>query len=97
MAEKPVARMYGVVSGPSSKSGGGNGGDSSLEARVASLEDKFERIDAKLDVISRDVSGLIREVSYLKGRVDAMPSTLQMLAFVLAVLGIAGLAKYFAI
>ncbi|MGV8937008.1 MAG: hypothetical protein ACOH2J_07770 [Allorhizobium sp.] len=97
MAEKPVPRAYNIASDQNPKSGGGNGGGGSLEARVTALEDKFERIDAKLDAIGRDVADLIREMSYLKGRVDSMPSTLQMLGFVLAVLGIAGLAKYFAL
>lgn len=64
------------------------GGDG-LESRVKALEEKFDRIDGKLDT-------LVKDVSYLKGKVDSMPTTLQLGGFILAVLAIAGLAKYFA-
>ena len=70
-----------------------------LEARVASLEGKFEKIDGKLDSVKElggKLDSLVKDVSYLKGKVDAMPTTLQLIGFVIAVLAIAGLAKYLA-
>lgn len=67
----------------------GDGTFDAMEARVKTLEDRFEKMDSKLDAIGKDLS-------YLKGKVDMLPTTLQLLGFVLAVMAIAGLAKYFA-
>jgi hypothetical protein len=64
-------------------------GDDDMERRVSALEKSFEKMDGKLDTI-------IKDTSYLKGKVESLPSTLQLLGFVIAVLAIAGLAKYFA-
>lgn len=69
-------------------SGGGGSTFDPMEARVKALEDRFEKMDSKLDAIGKDLS-------YLKGKVDMLPSTLQLGGFVIAVLAIAGLAKYF--
>lgn len=60
--------------------GGGTSGD--MEARVTSLERRFDRFEAKLD-------SLIKDVAEVKGRVSAMPSTWQLVGIVLAVLGAA--------
>lgn len=68
-----------------------------LETRVISLEGKLEKIDVKLESIKElngKIDGLVKDMSYLRGKVDAMPTTLQLLGFVVAVLAIAGLAKY---
>ena len=59
-----------------------------METRVKALEDRFEKMDSKLDI-------LIKDVSYLKGKVDAMPSTLQLLGFVVAIFVAAGVTRYF--
>ena len=67
--------------------GGGSTFDP-MEPRVAALEKAFEKMDSKLDI-------LVRDVSYLKGKVDSMPSTLQLLGFVVAIFVAAGVAKYF--
>lgn len=71
------------------KSGGGSGMDGNMEARVKALEEKFEKMDSKLDAIGKDLARL-------SGKVDMLPTTLQLGGFVLAVLAIAGLAKYLA-
>lgn len=73
--------------GPSLKSGGGDGTFDSMEARVTALEKDMSEIKSDLKAIRTDLS-------YLRGKVDAMPTTLQLLGFVIAVLAIAGLAKY---
>ncbi|MDI1266823.1 MAG: hypothetical protein PS018_26520 [bacterium] len=89
---KPDLKLVvdGWASTASSLKGGDGGGTSDgMEPRVKALEDKFDKIDAKLD-------GLGKDVSYLKGKVDAMPTTLQLGGFIIAVLAIAGLAKYLA-
>lgn len=70
-------------------SGSGGGMSSDMEARVKALEDKFDRIDGKLDT-------LVKDVSYLKGKVDAMPTSLQLLGFAVAIFVAAGLLKYLA-
>lgn len=69
--------------------GSGRGGTfDPMEPRVAALEKAFEKMDSKLDI-------LIRDVSYLKGKVDAMPSTLQLIGFVVAIFVAAGVTRYF--
>lgn len=83
----------------SSGSGGGEGGGMSddLEKRFAAIEVKMEKVDGKLDAIKEmnaKLDGLVKDTSYLRGKVDAMPTTLQLLGFIIAVLAIAGLAKY---
>lgn len=70
------------------KSGGGGGTFDSMEARVKALEDRFEKMDSKLDTI-------VRDLAYLRGKVDAMPSTLQLLGFVVAIFVAAGVTRYF--
>lgn len=70
--------------------GGGDGGNyGSMEARVARLEEDMKEIKA-------DLKGIRGDLQYLRGKVDSLPSTMHLLGFVIAVLGIAGLAKYFA-
>ena len=84
--------------------GDGGGTSDEMEARVASLEAKFERVDAKLDAISRDLQGLRNlpeRVAHIEGKISSMPSTgamvfaivttgLAMIAIVFAVLALAG-------
>lgn len=70
------------------KSGGGSGTFDGMEPRVAALEKAVEKMDSKLDI-------LIRDAAYLKGKVDAMPSTLQLIGFVVAIFVAAGLTRYF--
>jgi hypothetical protein len=59
-----------------------------MEHRVAALEKGFERIEGKLD-------GLVKDVAELKGRVNAMPTTMQLLLFVVAIFTASGLLRYF--
>lgn len=66
-----------------------------MEARVAALEKQFDKLDGKIDTLLKETANLRTDLAYIKGKVDAMPTTLHLLGFVIAVLGIAGLAKYF--
>lgn len=68
--------------------GGGDGTYDPMEPRVAALEKAFDRIDGKMDA-------LIKDVAEIKGRINAMPSTIQLLAFVVAIFVAAGILKYF--
>lgn len=88
MAENSRPNLY-VVSNDGSTGGGRPPGDGELETRVKALEDKFDKIDGKLDT-------LVKDVSYLKGKVDAMPTSLQLLGFAVAIFVAAGLLKYLA-
>lgn len=71
------------------KSGDGGGTFDGMEARVKALEERFEKMDSKLDTI-------VRDLSYLKGKVDSMPTSLQLLGFAIAVFVAAGLLRYIA-
>lgn len=55
--------------------GGGGGTSDGMEARVKALEDKFEKIDGKLDKLVEATSGLRADIAFVKGKLDAMPSS----------------------
>ncbi|MFD2248900.1 hypothetical protein FHS82_001013 [Pseudochelatococcus lubricantis] len=96
--------LYNKGRGPGGTGGDGGGTSDPMEARVASLEAKFERVDVKLDAISRDLEGLRslpERVAHIEGKISSMPSTgamvfaivttgLAMIAIVFAVLAFAG-------
>lgn len=62
------------------KGGGGDGTLDDMEQRVASLEKRFDRFEAKVDA-------LIKDVAEIKGRISAMPSTWQLVGLILAIMG----------
>jgi hypothetical protein len=77
--------------------------DPGMEARVAKLETDVTdmkailvRLDARSQKLETDIQRMLIDVAELKGRVSQLPGTLQLLGFVLAVLGIAGLVRVFA-
>lgn len=53
-------------------------------------------MDSKLDTIIGDISSLRTDLAYLKGKVDSMPTSLQLLGFAVAVFVAAGLIRYIA-
>lgn len=55
-------------------SGGDDGSGGDMEARVKTLENRFERIDAKLDAITQDLGSLRVDSAYMKGKIEGMPS-----------------------
>lgn len=90
---------------------GGGGGDSGgmdtritqLEADVGEIKGALTRLEpllVRMDATATRIDGALRkteiDLAELKGRVGQLPSTLQMIGFVLAVLAIAGIGKYFA-
>lgn len=106
MAERD--RLYSVDGGRSSRglaAGGGNDNTGGMEARVAKLEDAVGRIDVTLARIDEkmnslatksDVYELGKDVQFLKGAMAKMPTTLQLLGFIIAIIVAAGLMKTFA-
>jgi hypothetical protein len=62
------------------KSGGTGGTSGGMDdGRITRLEKAFDKIDAKLD-------GLVRDVAEVKGRVSAMPATWQLLGMIFAIM-----------
>lgn len=67
--------------------GGGGGTYDRMEARVARLEDDMKEVKSDLKAIRSDLA-------YMKGRMDQMPTTIQLLGFVIAVLVASGIFSY---
>ena len=72
-----------------------------METRIATLETGFldlRAILARLEPVLARVDERTRKIEVdlaeLKGRVSQLPTTLQMIGFVLAVLALAGFSKY---
>ena len=64
------------------------GGDDGMEVRLKRLEDDVRELKA-------DVKGIGTDVNYIKGRVDSMPTTIQLLGFVIAIFVAAGIMRFF--
>lgn len=60
-----------------------------IDERLGSLEKHVERLDDRLRKAGEDIAEL-------KGRVSQLPTNIQMLGFVLAVLAISGVVRIFA-
>ena len=71
---------------PGHGSGGGDG--SGLFTRL----DRLERSVASLD---QDNKGIRSDLAYIKGKLDGMPTTLQLVAFAVAVFVAAGVFQFF--
>lgn len=78
------------------KSGGGGGTFDDMEPRVAALEATAKKTDEKLDKLLDKLGKIEVDLARLDGKVSTLPTTLQLLGFVVAVLAIAGFAKYLA-
>ena len=61
---------------------------------LARLEPVLTRVDERTRKIEADVVALKVDLAELKGRVSQLPTTIQMIGFVLAVLALAGFGKY---
>ena len=60
----------------------------------SSLKEDTAYLKGRMEDISY-IKHKVEDLSYLKGKVDTLPTTLHLLGFVMAVLAMAGLAKYF--
>jgi hypothetical protein len=68
--------------------GGGGGTFDGMEQRVQRLEEDVKEIKVDLKAVRVDMS-------YIKGRLDSMPTTIQLIMFAVAVFAAAGVARYF--
>ncbi len=59
-----------------------------MEFRVKRLEDDMSELKA-------DVKAMRGDLSYIRGRLDAMPTTIQLLMFLVAIFVASGLTRYF--
>lgn len=62
--------------------------DADMDARVDRLEDDMKELRADLKAIRGDLQ-------YVRGRLDAMPTTIQLLGFVVAIFAAAGITRLF--
>jgi hypothetical protein len=73
-----------------------------MEARVAKLEDglmgistTLARIEKSLEDVRKEQADQAKALARLDGRVSQLPTTLQLIGFILAVLAIAGVTRVF--
>lgn len=73
-----------------------------MEARVAKLEEgltamsaTLTRIEKSLDDIRKEQVDQAKALARLDGRVSQLPTTLQLILFVLGILAIAGVTRIF--
>jgi hypothetical protein len=94
----------GIVPFPSRASGSGGGGplDPALERRIERLEESLGRLGITLDRIETSTRRTELDVTEMKGRMtglekafSAMPTSLQLLGFAVAVFVAAGLFRFF--
>ncbi|MGB6325339.1 MAG: hypothetical protein WBG11_06070 [Methylocella sp.] len=78
----------GKAKGPSPPPPGGGGTFDGTETRVSRLEEDMKELKA-------DMKTALKDLAYLKGKVDNLPTTLQLIGFAVAVFIAAGIARYF--
>ncbi|MBB3144200.1 archaellum component FlaC [Phyllobacterium trifolii] len=61
-----------------------------LKGDVSGLKGDVSGLKGDVSGLKGDVSGLKEGVAYLKGRIDQLPTMLQLLGFVLAIFAMAG-------
>lgn len=80
-------------------SGGGgdgtSGGMNELRTRVAVLEQAHGRYSKDMELLLREMQALRSDVADMKGYIRALPTTLQLLGFVVAVFAAAGVTRLF--
>ncbi len=69
------------------KSGGGGGTSDDMDARLKLLEYRAEQADKMFARIDGKLDGMAKDLSEVKGRISAMPTTWQLLGMILAIMG----------
>jgi hypothetical protein len=97
-----LSREYDILTPPDIAPGGGGSYDDPMEARLTRVEDilvRLEpavgRIDAAVTKLTDSVHKVEIDLAELKGRVSQLPTTLQLLGFIIAIFAAAGPLKYF--
>ena len=80
--------------GRSMADGGGEAFDP-MDFRIDRLEGDMAEVKADIKALRVDVGLLRADMSYIRGRLDAMPTTIQLLGFVIAIFVAPGLTRYF--
>ena len=66
-----------------------------MDYRIERLEGDMAEVKADIKALRVDVGLLRADMSYIRGRLDAMPTTIQLLGFVIAIFVASGLTRYF--
>jgi hypothetical protein len=74
--------------------GGGEAFDP-MDFRIERLEGDMAEVKADIKALRVDVGLLRADMSYIRGRLDAMPTTIQLLGFIIAIFVASGLTRYF--
>lgn len=59
------------------------------------MDFRIDRLEADMSELKADMKAMLKDVSYIRGRLDAMPTTIQLLMFVIAIFLASGLTRYF--
>ena len=80
--------------GCSMADGGGEAFDP-MDFRIERLEGDMAEVKSDIKALRVDVGLMRADMSYIRGRLDAMPTTIQLLGFVIAIFIASGLTRYF--
>lgn len=58
------------------------------------MESTMKEVESDLKVIRADVHAMRSEVSHVKGKLEALPTTIQLGAFALAIIAASGLLQF---
>ena len=61
------------------------------------LEPQVAVLEKDMSEIKTDLKAMRSDVSYIKGRLDSMPTTVQLLMFVIGIFVAAGLTRFFSL
>ena len=71
-------RLRGQLRDGEVAAGGGGPHDPTMDMRVARLEDDMKEVKADLRAVKTDLSAIRSDLGYLKGRMENLPTTWQM-------------------
>jgi len=59
------------------------------------MENRISRLENDMTELKADMKTALKDLAYLKGKIDAMPTTLQLIGFAIAIFAAAGVTHYF--
>ena len=66
-----------------------------IEGRFDKLDARLNKVDGRFDKLDERLAKFREDVLEMKGRVSQLPTTVQLIGFVLAVLAISGALNWF--